>query len=321
MRPALLRLLAPIVVAVLAVGCTSGSDDAGPDGGRPTGSTTTTAPTPPGPTLLGPGEAPRTALRLRLTPGTTVRVSTTTDLAVTQATATTTSDLDPPPVAQTIEYRVGRVDETGAEITFSVTAVDVAERGSDATPEAVLLLQDALADLVGITGTGHLSDRGHLDRIAFQLPSGLSATVRTQVAALEGQLGGLVPTLPVEAVGVGASWEATDTTTVAGVATRQTTTYELRSLDGDQVTFASRTAYATEPQDVAAAGLPAGTTARLVSSDLTGTATGTMDLTSPAHTLAATTSGTQVLDLVRGAEPPERLAQRIDLATRVRAAS
>lgn len=321
MRPALLRLSASIAAAALVVGCT-GSDgsDGGRDGG-PAASTSTTFPTPAGPTLDDAGAAPRTALRLHLTEGTTARVSYTTDLSVTQATATTTSQLDPPPVAQTVAYRVGRVDATGAEVTFSVTAVDVAEAGTSLTPAAVLLLQDDLKDLVGIAGRGHLSDRGHLDRIAFQLPSGLSTTVRSQVEALEGQLGDLVPTLPVEAVGVGASWQATDTTTVGGVTTDRTTTYELTAVDGDTVSYASTTTYATEAQDVDLSGLPGGTTARLVTSDVGGTARGTMDLASPAHTVAAEATGTQVLDLVTGSAAPVRLSQRIRLATRVRAVS
>lgn len=319
---------------VLAVGLFVAPACSGPrDGNEPGADRTTTATasaietstpgttavaTTAGPKLVDAGAAPRTVLLLRPREGTTTTVAVTTDLAVTQELSTGDRRVDPPPVTQTIAYRVGAGDDEGATVAFRVEDVTVATRGTDLTPAEVIELTDALKPIRGLEGRGRLAVDGRFADVELDVPSGLAAGVRAQLAALRDQLGALGPRLPAEAVGVGASWTTQDTTELAGVELQQTTTFEVTGIDDDMVTYRSTSTASGDRQPLRVDGLATGAGAELVSARLTGTATGSIDLTAPVGPLKSDVAGTQVIEISAAKVAPRRLTQRVSAAVRVR---
>src|SRR3954462_4056736 len=141
---------AAVATAVLLAATLSGCGLFGRDGGstptsttrRPTTSatTTTTEPRADAPTVTDPGAEPRQALRVALVAGTTTTVTITTDLAVTQDDGATTRTFDPPPVTETVEYRVLDADADGSRLAVKVTEAEVESAGTDLTPTEVVQL-------------------------------------------------------------------------------------------------------------------------------------------------------------------------------------
>ena len=288
-----------------------------------TGSTTTTTAAIPAPKVTDPGAEPRRALRLVLAEGTTASVTVTSDLVVVQHDAGGDQTVDPPPVVQTIRYTVGKVDAAGAAVSFEVTDAAVATTGTALSPTEITKLTAALAPLKGLHGEGHLSPQGHYDHVSFTIPRGIDASVRTQIRALSGSVAALQPRLPDDAVGVGGTWTATDTTSLSGITLGQTTTYVVTAIDGDAVSYRSTTTVTgpAQPLSAEALGTLPGTAADLVSADLKGTGSGTLRLDRPASPSETTLAGTQVLDLSPAKVAKRRLRQDLRVVTRTRDAA
>jgi hypothetical protein len=156
--------------------------------------------------------------------------------------------------------------------------------------------------------------------LRYDLPEELDPGVRATLERTRGELDALALPLPADPVGVGARWRATTTSRIGGFPLRQETTYELTGLEDGAVQYTAEVRQFAEDQDVALDGLPEGTTARLVSSRVEGSASGTMDLASVAATARSSLAGTQVIDLQRSGEPDRRLTQRIGITVVVAAA-
>lgn len=317
------------MVVLLAAGCSlAGDADPAASGTAPAAAATTSAAGPrggqaasTGPELLSAGDEPRTALRFALTEGSISTVSVTTDVASVQGEAALARTIDPPPVTQTLRYRVGKVSGDGALVAFRVTSVAVDAAGTDLGPDQALTLTKALQAAEGITGSGHLSATGSFSDARLEVPAGVPAATRADVDALPGQIAQLQPVLPTEPVGVGGSWRSTDTATIAGVTVDQTTTYTVTAIEGSSVRYRSSFAATGHRQNLPSEGLAPGATLELVSSEASGEGRGTIDLTSLAQTAATHATATQVLTLTAPSSTPQRLGQRLELATRVRPAT
>jgi hypothetical protein len=317
--PARTAFFVAVLAAVLAV---AGSGCSLVDGGHDRSSNLRRSagdPTPStgaGPTLSTAGSAPRVALRFRLRRGSTAQVAITTDVGVTQAGPAGPQTVDPPPVVQTLRFRVGTVASDGsAEVAFEVTGADVG-RGNALSAAEVATYRDALGVLKGIHGTGTLSPLGQFRVDQLAVPPGVSPSVRSQVDALRNQVSNLAPVLPSDAVGVGGSWTAATTTTVGGATVQQSVTYTVTAVDGDRIAYRSMTTATAARQPLALPGLPAGTVATLVSSTLTGTGTGTLDLTSVASKATTVASGTQVVEVATGTGSPTTATQQLTTSSR-----
>ena len=167
--------------------------------------------------------------------------------------------------------------------------------------------------MIGFEATGTVTPLGELIDLEFTGTEDLTAALAAQLAALEGQLAALGPSLPAEPVGIGASWRSTASRSVGGAEVESTSIVTVTALDERSLGYTTTVATTAEPQDIALDGLPDGTTARLVSSDLTGSSTGTMGLDAISVTLRARLGGQQELQLT-SAEEPTALTQRIALA-------
>ena len=289
-----------------------------------TSTTTSTTIAPPPetdpPQVLDPGQEPLRAVRLVLRKGQVSTISFTSDSRVDQDTGSRTQRLDSPPITQVLTYTVGAVTSEGAAVTVELTAIRVATEGTQVAAAAARALQKQLHALIGLTGTATITTLGELQHLTFDPPSTAGKALRARIAALEQQVGTLGPTLPVEPVGIGARWTATGTLTAGGVRTTSTATYTVTALSARSIAYTATLAATAEPQDLALQGLPKGTTARLESSTLTGSATGSLSLTSIGVTLRTRLSGPQHIVVV-GPGGRTELVQQIQLAAASRSAA
>lgn len=304
-------------VATLA-GCSlfGGSDAATPTTAA-TSSTTSTTQVPIArsepPVLLDPGAEPRQALRLTYTEGDEARITFTSDLEITQETEGRTQRIDSPPIAQTLVYTVGTVSDQGADLTIRIEAIAAKGKGTGLTDEELAALDDELAPLVGLETTSTISPLGEMQDLSFDAPDGLPEPLAAQLDALEAQLPTLGPSLPMEEVGAGASWRATSTSSTGGITTETTSTVTVTAIADGRLEYRTEIRTTAEPQPVQLDGLGEGTTARLESSDLTGTSTGTLGLDRLEVSLRTEIGGTQQLALATGSFTTD-LSQAVELA-------
>lgn len=306
-----------VATALVLAGC--GLFGGGSDTDRSPATTASTTTTTPEPELLDAGSAPRTALRLRFTEGESTTVALSFDLDVTQQSGGAEQVLDSPTVREEVRFTVDRVEGDEAVVSFRFTAAATDPEAAGLTPEERLALDADLQQLLGVGGLGRVDERGAFTSFAYDLPADLDPEVAASLDQFEGQLTDLALPVPAEPLGVGARWRTTSERTLAGTTVAQTTTYEITAIDGSVVRYTATTEQSATDQVIDPDTLPSGTTATLVSADLRGTVTGTMDLTSLVATSIATTTGEQIVDLTPAGGPVVRLTQQLDLAVSVTA--
>lgn len=305
-------LVALLVVALSGCGLFDDDDRAIPS--------TTSPATTVGPEVLDAGSAPRKQLRLTFAEGATTTVAISFDLDVTQESGGTTQALDTPLVTETVRFTVDRVEGDEADVSFAFTGVALDRAGTDLTDQEHLELTADLQGLVGVGGTGLVTDRGAFTAFSYDTPADLDPSVAATLEQFEDQVATITLPMPAEPLGVGGRWRTTTATTLAGITLDQVTTYEITGFTDSGVAYTATSEQSAAGQDLAPGTLAAGTTARLVSADVSGTGTGTMDLGSLVATATSTLSGTQVIDLTQGDAPTVRLTQRLDVALTVTAA-
>lgn len=268
-------LVALVSVALLAAAC-SGSDDADADA----------VPATDPVTLLDAGQEPRVELRLAIDGPVTENVAFTQIQEVIQLV-----DGEPAPSAgplETItELRITTTPNDDGTFTV-VTEVIGAELGPTAPSETSLLVEGALADLVGTRSEVQVSDRG------VPLAGSLADVVDGQVAGqvLSELAEQATNPYPAEPVGVGARWQVSSVIEVTGVDVEQLTEFTVVAIDGDRIEVTT-----TVEQFVAAdAGmeLADGVVAEITDWSFTGTGSATLNLGRAAPASSASVSeGTQ----------------------------
>jgi hypothetical protein len=318
-RPAARTLLAVAGAALLLAGCgLFGSDDGAAPTSTTRATTTTSTTTPPvstsrPPEIIDPGDEPRQALRVTYAEGDEAQITFTSDLQITQQAGGRTQRLDSPPIAQTLTYTVGSVDEDGAQVTVRIDDIAAKGKGTGLTDDQLTALDEELRPMVGAEGTGIVTPLGELEDFRFEAPDGTSDELAAKLDALGEQLPTLGPSLPAEPVGVGASWRTSSTATVGGAEVDTTTTVTVTGIEDGTLSYRATVATSADPQDIALDGLAEGTTARLTASDLQGSTTGSLGLDQVAMTLRTRLSGTQQLQLTGNAGTTD-LSQALVLA-------
>ncbi|TNF31220.1 MAG: hypothetical protein EP329_12690 [Deltaproteobacteria bacterium] len=269
---------------------------------------------PPTVTLLDAGVEPRTPLRLKLTAGaveeTTVAmrmgVEMTLDGQAVPRGAMPSARLD-------LRAKVDAVD--GDKARWSVTITEARVDDSGGTPVAMLgQLKEGLAAVKGLTASGEVSDRGvtTLAGFAGTAPEGQMATL------LEGfreSLVQLAVPLPEEPVGVGARWQVEQVVPQGGMRIRQTTVFDVVSVEGERVVARVTMTQAAEPGGEAPASLPPG--ARLEAFSGSGTGDTTLALGRILPASSAATVATRVKMTVPG---PDGAARAMVMAMDIRLA-
>lgn len=129
------------------------------------------------------------------------------------------------------DLEVGDVDKDGAKFKVTFTGVDARDRaGSKATKEQFKKSLDVLA---GVQLSGQVAPSGQLSNLSLHVQKPNDQTM----AALELvriSLMPMWPIVPTEAIGVGAKWTVTTTTSIADrIEATQTTDYEVVSHKGN----------------------------------------------------------------------------------------
>jgi hypothetical protein len=199
-------------------------------------------PTSSGPLkLLGAGAEPRKALRLHPTPGDKQTLS----LHAKVALETKMGDVQPPPIklpstAATLDIAVDitvkDVSNKG-DITYEVALGDAsaAEEPAAGAPPAAKAKKSALAGVKGMSATGTVSSHGFSKGFDFKAPPGTDPQTRLFMDLMKDVFVQLMTPLPEEAVGPGAKWEVKAPIQSHGIKVDQTATYELVSVEGENL--------------------------------------------------------------------------------------
>lgn len=137
-------------------------------------------------------------------------------------------------------------------------------------------LESEMQKMVGMHGKGRMSPRGLTSEVELDLPPQLSPALRANLETLRDSLKDLAMPLPEEEVGVGAKWEVTARTPMAGAMTDIRSVYTLKKLTNDSMTTDIEVTLSAPPnQPMALPNLPPGATATLDSMQGTGKGTAT----------------------------------------------
>ena len=279
--------------------------------------------TEPTTVVLDRGAAPRRALRMNLKAGDVTTVALTVDLEIAQrdaddakAGASGDQKIDPPAIREVVRFRVDRVAGGVADLSFAFTGATVDRTGTNLTDPEFVELTASVQKIIGLGGQGQITDRGVVQNFRYDPPEDIDPNVATALRNAEDQMGALAFPLPVEAVGVGAQWRSTTQSKISGISVRQTTTYDLTAVAGDMLTYKATTRQEAAEQTVEE---PSGaTTAKVVSSEVRGSGSGTTNLDSLRAEGKSTLHVSQVID--QGATkslPARRVVQVLELTVTI----
>jgi hypothetical protein len=194
------------------------------------------APTAPKITLLTAGKAPRTEIRYALVQGASQQVTLGVNTSISQKVGDRpTVQGSTPQIDIDLSAAVAVVTADGAaNLTFSFDAVHV---GSGASASAI---RTALEPIVGVTGALSLTSRGEVTSSDVAIPPEVEKSAAQLIEQLVAQSRTLTVPFPIEAVGVGARWEARTAAQISGIRINQTARYELLRRRGDTVDLAVR---------------------------------------------------------------------------------
>ncbi|MEO6627703.1 MAG: hypothetical protein ABIP03_03965 [Aquihabitans sp.] len=282
--------------------------------------------TEPTTVVLNRGAAPRRALRMNLKAGDVTTVALTIDLEIVQRDADQADQaeagdsvdqiIDPPAIREVVRFRVDRVAGDVADLSFAFTGATVDRTGTNLTDPEFVELTASVQKIIGLGGQGQITNRGVVQNFRYDPPEDIDPNVATALRNAEDQMGALAFPLPVEAVGVGAQWRSTTQSKVSGISVRQTTTYNLTAVAGDTLTYTATTRQEAAEQPVEE---PSGaTTAKVVSSEVRGSGSGTTNLDSLRAEGKSTLQVSQVID--QGATkslPARRVVQELELTVTI----
>jgi hypothetical protein len=125
-------------------------------------------------------------------------------------------------------------DVTDDQITASFEFKDIsAHLPASAGAAAQQQIDQAFKSIQGLGGTIELTPSGAVTSTDFDLPPNAPAALSSTIDQLAGQTSQVSVPFPSEPVGEGAKWQVETQLDAAGVASDQTATYTLDSIDGD----------------------------------------------------------------------------------------
>lgn len=318
MPPALRLCCCTLIVALLSAGC-SFFEETSTDPPVPAGPATTT--TTPNPEIIDVGQEPRRLLRLDLVEDTESTVVLELTAQVSRGEGADQLTIAPPTASQTVSLTVGEVEGDRAAVSFAVTAVDLdRDSTSDSiSDEDYLRLLVDLRAIVGLEGSGSLDDRGRFSEMSYDVPDAIAPKTAAAIERVGAQLDELTIALPEQRLGEGASWRTRSTRQVSGFTYQQVSTFQITELTDATITYSVASSLHAADQAMDPASLPDETSGRLVSADLTGTATGTLDLRSVLGPFQSTLTGIQEIEIATDGAPPVTSSQAVDVSVSVAA--
>ncbi len=225
-----------------------------------------------GPTirLLNAGASPRT-LRLAPRQGATGVIDLTMKIT---AKRTVDGALTPEPpspgVLMSFKTVVTEIDGDRIGYTFECIKGDLVE-DQEVPAQIREMLRGGITMVAGLRGTGVISDRGVSLGATVTRTPGMDQALLGHAMAIERLLGQVTTPLPAEPVGVGGSWEATNTIDEDGLTVQETITCTLTAMDGKAVEIDTEIRRQADPQPVRDPNIPAGASANLTAYAFAGT--------------------------------------------------
>ncbi len=221
--------------------------------------------------LLNPGASPRQLLRIAPRPGLASVIELTMWITARQLLdGAETPETPSPGVLMSFATTVTGIEGERISYTFECIRGDLIE--DPAIPPAILdILRGGIQMVVGLRGTGVISDRAESLGATVTTVPGMDAGILTHAAAIDQLLDQITTPLPAEPVGVGGSWEITNTITQDGLTVHETIICTLAASDGKTVRIDMDIRRRADPQPVRDPNMPPGASADLSSFTFSGT--------------------------------------------------
>ncbi len=228
--------------------------------------------------LLTAGSEPRKVLRLHPASGDKQTLAMSIKMAMTMsAGGETMPAMDLPTMVMTMEVTV-KDASTNGEISYTILYSEAdTEMGKSAKSAASAAMKSSMAGLRGLSGEGKISDRGIVKSLEMKLPPDADPQLSQSMSQMKESFASSSTPLPEEAVGPGAKWEYKSRIKSQGMTVDQTMTFELLTMDGDQVTLRTALAQNAAGQKVENPSMP-GMKMDLTKLTVTGNGKSTIDL-------------------------------------------
>lgn len=244
--------------------------------------------------VLDAGAEPRQHLHYELTPHVPERVELTFRLRVDGAYTNTVSgtghrSAEFPTIKSTVRIEVAALDADGIATVNSIVE-DVAVLDGVVDPTIHRMVDVEVKAMKGWQGSWRMAPSGRISDVAASAPNG---PARSRLVNVADTMRGNAVMFPDQAVGVGASWQATSRYVLSGVTWDKTTTYRLKALTDSSATVDAETSMRADPQ---ALRVEPNASTRLTSA----TANATAELVVPLRSLVATATsrGTSEMNLL-----------------------
>lgn len=203
---------------------------------------------------------------------------------------------------------------------FKLTDTEVTdEEGVDP-----LILSSTKADAakaIGMTGAALVDRRGFRRNVRLDIPDGVSDQMKQMLTSVVTSIDQLTAPFPGEPIGIGARWEHYQTLVQNGMQIRQTTLFELTSLDGDRGTVKATIKQAAERQPAFLPGLPMGVEAELLSLSSTGSGEVEFDLGRQAPTRASISIATDSAFAIKTGGQTQSMTQQATMVLTIESVS
>jgi hypothetical protein len=303
------RMGAAVTLAFVLAACDGTDDDAGSASESKSTNRSSV-------TLIDAGEAPRKKLRLVAKKGTRTHGTMTTKMSVAQSMDGQKGPaIDTPAISMGMLIEATDVSDNGTISTrFSFDSVDAA--GDDAQARQIEQLMSSITDM---TGTSKTSPTGEVLDTDLSVPADAPDLLKSTVASYESQIQNLAVPLPVEAVGVGATWSSSNPVELVGMKLTNKVQYRVVRFTDDGVELDVTVKQTAPEQDPQLPGLPKGTRAHLDQMTNEGSGRTVLDLASllpvSAHTTISGTSTTTFSDENGSRKLAQDLTMTMDLAS------
>jgi hypothetical protein len=290
-------MMVAVLVTTMTMGAAACSDDSG---GKATSTTTVaTAATDASDAsdatsqvvVTNAGSDPKRQLRLSLRKGQSYEQTNTITQTIDVAIGAQTQHLDQQ-VTTVTKMIVKDVD--GNRFTIAVVFEDIQGTGAGTA--------DTLSQLKGVGWTMVLDDRGAVVDVTVDDSKVTSAVVQQVVDSTVTSVRRSAFVLPVEPVGVGATWTSDSTVLSSGIPLHIAQTATLTGFDGDTILYSVVASYSKGEGDYQVPNLPAG--AIVADAEIGGnsTGTGTLSPTSPVPNITTDSNLDVALTVAKGAQ-------------------
>jgi len=229
--------------------------------------------------LLDAGSEPRQVLRLHPQAGDKQSMILTMKVSLDMPGGAAAAMPPIPAITVPLDVSIDSVDSNGL-ITFDAVLGELA-LGSDTglPPQAVDQAKKAFSSVKGLSVSMTMSSQGSGRLVSVNAPTDASPDIQKSVGKVQQAISTMqtaspIMALPEEAVGAGAKWEVKTIVSTNGMSVNQTTTYQLASVDGDQISIKKNSDFGMQGMPTT----PAATPMPIASLNINGTMSGTVKM-------------------------------------------